>query len=80
MKITVTMIALATLSLSAAGALAQSHTAANASTNLLRQDYITSTGQTVPHPGQSQSSGPTKLDDTITRENNRIERSICKGC
>jgi len=83
MKLSATMIALAALTLSAPGAIAQSpgnsQTAAN-SGGLLRQDYITSTGQTVPHPGESQSSGPSKLDHSLNRENDRIEHSICKGC
>ncbi len=48
-------------------------------TALLRQNNITSTGATVPHPGASQGAGPTSLDIGIERENDRIE-SICKGC
>jgi hypothetical protein len=49
-------------------------------TRLLRQNNITSTGKTVPHPGVPQGSGPTPLDYDIERENNRIDSSICKGC
>jgi len=80
MKLTATMIALAVLAVPVSGALAQSQTAAT-SGRLLRQDNITATGQTVPRPGEmSQGSGPTRPDDSITRDNNRIERSICKGC
>jgi len=80
MKFIPTMIALATLTLPVSGALAQSQAAAT-SGRLLRQDNITATGQTVPRPGEiSQGSTPSKPDDSITRDNNRIERSICKGC
>jgi hypothetical protein len=47
---------------------------------LLDQDYLTSTGATVPRPGVPQASGPTPLDRTIRQENNRIDNSICTGC
>ena len=47
---------------------------------LLNQDYLTSTGETVPRPGVSQSAGPTPLDRAIREENNRIDNSICNGC
>jgi hypothetical protein len=53
---------------------------APASGGLLRQNNITSTGATVPHPGVSQSNGPTHLDTSIDRQNEKIEKSICKGC
>ncbi|MGB7976760.1 MAG: hypothetical protein WCF81_20985 [Roseiarcus sp.] len=44
------------------------------------QDYLTSTGETVPRPGVSQSSGETPFDRYIEQENNRIDNSICSGC
>jgi hypothetical protein len=46
----------------------------------LDQDYLTSTGATVPRPGVPQASGPTPLDSKIRQENNRIDNSICNGC
>ena len=47
---------------------------------LLDQDYLTSTGETVPRPGASQSAGPTPLDRTIQQQDNKIDNGICKGC
>ena len=47
---------------------------------LLDQDYLTSTGATVPRPGVPQASGPTALDRKIQQEDNKIDNSICKGC
>ena len=47
---------------------------------LLNQDYLTSTGETVAHPGASQSSGETPLDRSIRQRNDRIDNSICQGC
>jgi hypothetical protein len=47
---------------------------------LLDQNYLTSTGETVPRPGVPQASGPTALDRKIQQEDNRIDNSICKGC
>ena len=47
---------------------------------LLNQDYLTSTGETVPRPGVPQSSGTTPLDRAIREQNNRIDNSICNGC
>ena len=47
---------------------------------LLDQDYLTSTGETVPRPGVPQASGPTALDRKIQQEDNQIDNSICKGC
>jgi hypothetical protein len=47
---------------------------------LLNQDYLTSTGETVPRPGASQAGGPTPLDRAIREENNKIDNSICSGC
>ena len=48
--------------------------------HLLIQDYLTSTGETVPRPGVPQSSGTTPLDREIRQENDRIDNSICNGC
>lgn len=48
--------------------------------HLLDQDYLTSTGETVPRPGASQASGPTPLDRAIEQQDNKIDNSICKGC
>jgi hypothetical protein len=48
--------------------------------HLLNRGYITSTGATVPRPGVSQSAGPTALDRSIERKDNRIDNSICKAC
>jgi hypothetical protein len=47
---------------------------------LLDQDYLTSTGATVPRPGLPQSSGETPFDRAIEQQNDRIDNSICKGC
>ena len=47
---------------------------------LLNQDYLTSTGETVARPGASQSSGETPFDRYIRQQNDRIDNSICKGC
>jgi hypothetical protein len=48
--------------------------------HLLNQDYLTSTGETVPRPGAPQSSGETPLDRAIREQDNRIDNSICNGC
>jgi hypothetical protein len=48
--------------------------------HLLDQDYLTSTGETVPRPGASQSAGPTPLDRKIEQQDNKIDNSICTGC
>jgi hypothetical protein len=48
--------------------------------HLLDQDYLTSTGETVPRPGVPQASGPTPLDRAIRRQDNKIDNSICTGC
>ena len=42
--------------------------------------YITGTGATVANPGASQSGGTTPLDRGVQRQDNKIDRSICKGC
>lgn len=48
--------------------------------HLLNQDYLTSTGATVPRPDVSQAAGPTPLDRSIEQQDNRIDDSICKDC
>jgi hypothetical protein len=48
--------------------------------HLLDQDYLTSTGETVPRPGASQSAGPTPLDRAIQQQDNKIDNSICTSC
>jgi hypothetical protein len=47
---------------------------------LLNRDYLAPTGATVPRPGVSQSAGPTALDRSIERRDNRIDNSICEAC
>ena len=47
---------------------------------LLDRDYLTSTGETVPRPGVPQASGPTPLDRSVERQDDRIDSSICTGC
>jgi hypothetical protein len=47
---------------------------------LLNQDYLTPTGETVPRPGVPQSSGPTPLDRSMQKLDNRIDKSICSNC
>ncbi len=47
---------------------------------LLDRDYLTSTGETVPRRGVPQASGPTPLDRSIERQNDRIDNGICTGC
>lgn len=46
----------------------------------VRGNYITSTGETVPIPGASQSAGTTPMDRGIQREDDRITSGICRGC
>jgi hypothetical protein len=47
---------------------------------LLNENYLTSTGETVPHPGVSQGAATTDLDRRIRRRNDGIEQSICSNC
>lgn len=47
---------------------------------LLREPYLTSTGQTVPRPGVSQSAPTSELDRRIQEQNDRIEQTICSNC
>ncbi len=53
---------------------------AQTDTRLLIEKNLTPTGETVPHPGESQSGGETPLDRTIEQENNAVDQSICKNC
>jgi hypothetical protein len=46
----------------------------------LNESHITGTGETVPNPGASQSSGTTSLDRGVYRRDQQIENSVCKGC
>jgi hypothetical protein len=48
--------------------------------HLLNQDYLTPTGETVPRPGVSQSSGPTPEDRVLQQQDNHIDKSICSNC
>jgi hypothetical protein len=47
---------------------------------LLNEDYLTGTGETVPRPGASQSGGTTPLDRAIQQQDNKIDNSISNGC
>jgi hypothetical protein len=47
---------------------------------LLDEDYLTSTSETVARPGVPQSSGETFFDRYIEQQNDRIDNSICEGC
>jgi hypothetical protein len=49
-------------------------------TGLLNDKNLTSTGQTVPHPGESQSGGVTPLDREIQKQDDKLDESICKDC
>lgn len=77
-------IAVVLASLGCAGALAQTAPPAPAADDAsgpgVRSGNITATGQTVPHPGASQSAGTTSLDKGVQAEDNKIQSSICKGC
>lgn len=78
-----TLLLGATLSVAVAGAaFAQSRDsdAQDRPAHATRSDNITSTGETVPNPGASQSAGTTSLDRGIQQEDNKIQGSICKGC
>jgi hypothetical protein len=51
------------------------------SRGLLNQDYLTSTGETVPRPGAAPlNPDVTPLDRQIRDNNDRVERSICSNC
>ena len=81
-----TLLTAVTISLAAtAGATAQDRSAPaqdqpRSGGTGLRSGNITSTGETVPNPGASQSAGTTPMDRGIQREDNKIQSSICKGC
>jgi hypothetical protein len=47
---------------------------------LLIEKNLTPTGETVPHPGESQSGGTTPLDRAIEREDNKVDQGICSNC
>jgi hypothetical protein len=47
---------------------------------LLNENYLTTTGETVAHPGASQGAATTDLDRRIRRRNDRIDQSICSNC
>ncbi len=49
-------------------------------TRLLNENNLTSTGETVPHPGASQGAATTDLDRQIGRENDRLDQSIGRNC
>jgi hypothetical protein len=49
-------------------------------TGLLNRNYLTSTGETVAHPGASQGAATTDLDRRIGRQNDRVDQSICSNC
>ena len=49
-------------------------------TGLLNENYLTSTGETVAHPGASQGAATTDLDRRIKQENDRVSQSICSNC
>jgi hypothetical protein len=49
-------------------------------TRLLNENYLTSTGETVPRPGASQGAGTTDLDRVIEQKNNHLDQSICSNC
>jgi hypothetical protein len=49
-------------------------------TGLLNEKYLTTTGQTVAHPGASQGAATTDLDRGIEQRNDRINQSICSNC
>ena len=50
------------------------------SNNLMNKNNLTSTGETVPHPGASQGAATTDLDRRIEEQNERIEKGICSNC
>ncbi|HUI19933.1 MAG TPA: hypothetical protein VLZ74_02665 [Methylocella sp.] len=47
---------------------------------LLNENHLTSTGETVPHPGESQGAPTTELDRLIEQKDNHLDRSICSNC
>lgn len=49
-------------------------------TGPLNENYLTSTGETVAHPGASQGAGTTGLDRRIEQQNGLVDQSICSNC
>lgn len=49
-------------------------------TGLLNEKNLTPTGETVPHPGESQSGGVTPLDRAIQQKDDKVEQGICRNC
>ncbi len=49
-------------------------------TRLLNENYLTPTGETVPHPGESQGAPTSELDRLIEQKDNRVDQSICSNC
>jgi hypothetical protein len=49
-------------------------------TELLNKNYLTPTGETVPHPGEPQGGPTTKLDRRIEQQDNQLDQSICSNC
>ena len=47
---------------------------------LSNKNNLTSTGETVPHPGASQGAPTSNLDRRIEEQNDRIEKGICSNC
>lgn len=48
--------------------------------NLINRNYLTPTGETVPHPGASQGPGVTPLDRAIQQRDDKVQRGICSNC
>ena len=55
-------------------------TARHRPAELLNEDNLTSTGETVPRPGISQGAPTSSLDRRIEDLDTRIDRSICSDC
>jgi hypothetical protein len=47
---------------------------------LANENNLTATGETAPHPGASQSAGPTQLDRNILKKDDEVQRGICSNC
>ncbi len=78
------LLALAALTLVAAGSAQAQNSPGDTSAAPggagIRNNNITSTGETVPNPGASQGAGVTPMDRGIYQEDNKISNGICKGC
>jgi hypothetical protein len=77
---TLTIIALLAAAVAPASADPLSGRSVSPRTGTLNESHITGTGETVPNPGASQSSGTTSLDRGVYRRDQQIENSVCKGC